>query len=104
MSTYIVNPVVVRMEESARGSIYKSIIAMGLRSRQINDQIKTQISERMADVIIDTDEAEGPNLDQIAISKEFDVIPKPTFLAMKEMLDRKIHMLNDEVVPVTDGE
>jgi len=50
MSTYIVNPVVVRMEESSKGSIYKSIVAMGMRSRQINDQIKTQISERMADV------------------------------------------------------
>lgn len=92
MSTYIVNPIVVRMEESAKGSIYQSIIAMGMRARQINDQIKTQISERMADVIVDTDESEGPNLDQIAISKEFDVIPKPTFLAMKEMLEGQIHV------------
>ena len=92
MSTYIVNPIVVRMEESAKGSIYQSIIAMGMRARQINDQIKTQISERMADVIVDTDETEGPNLDQIAISKEFDVIPKPTFLAMKEMLEGQIHV------------
>ncbi len=95
MSTYIVNPVVVRMEESAKGSIYESIVAMGLRARQINDQIKTQIYERLADVIIDSDEAEGPNLDQIAISKEFDRIPKPTFLAMKEMVGGQIHVKSD---------
>lgn len=87
MSTYIVNPVEVRMEESRKGSIYRSIVAMGMRSRQINDQIKTQIAERLADVIMDTDEAEGPNYDQIAISREFDLIPKTTFLAMKEQVD-----------------
>ena len=90
MSTYIVNPVVVRMEESSRGSIYKSIVAMGLRARQVNDQIKTQITERLADVIEETDEADGPNADQIAISKEFDKLAKPTFIAMREMLDGKI--------------
>lgn len=90
MSTYIVNPVVVRMSESDKGSIYESIVAMGQRARQVNDQIKTQISERLADVITDGDENEGPNADQIAISKEFDVIPKPTFIAMREMLDGKI--------------
>ena len=95
MSTYIVNPVKVRMEESAKGSIYKSIIAMGLRSRQINDQIRVQITERLADVIVDTDEAEGPNADQIAISKDFDLLPKPTFLAMKEMVSGQIHLRTD---------
>ena len=95
MSTYIVNPVKVRMEESAKGSIYKSIIAMGLRSRQINDQIRVQITERLADVIVDTDEAEGPNADQIAISKEFDLLPKPTFLALKEMVSGQIHLRTD---------
>ena len=95
MSTSIVNPVKVRMEESAKGSIYKSIIAMGLRSRQINDQIRVQITERLADVIVDTDEAEGPNADQIAISKEFDLLPKPTFLAMKEMVSGQIHLRTD---------
>lgn len=95
MSTYIVNPVEVRMEESAKGSIYESIVAMGQRARQINDQIKTQIYERLADVIVDTDENEGPNLDQIAISKEFDRVPKPTFLAMSEMVGGKIHVKSE---------
>ncbi|MFZ9869710.1 MAG: DNA-directed RNA polymerase subunit omega [Candidatus Kapaibacteriota bacterium] len=90
MSTYIVNPVVVRMQESEKGSIYESIVAMGLRARQVNDQIKTQITERLADVITDGEEADGPNADQIAISKEFDKIAKPTFIAMREMLDGKI--------------
>jgi len=103
MSTYIVNPVEVRMEESSKGSIYQCIIAMGMRSRQINDQIKTQISERMADVIIDTEETDTPNYDQMAISKEFDVIPKPTFLAMREMMDGRINVRMPET-PETAAE
>lgn len=97
MSTYIVNPVEVRMEESSKGSIYKSIVAMGMRSRQINDQIKNQIAERMADVIVEGDENEGPNYDQIAISREFDLLPKPTFLAMREMVDGHVSMRYPEV-------
>jgi len=84
-STYIVNPVEVRMVESAKGSIYQSIVAMGFRSRQINDQIKYQLTRRMEHVENDADESEGPNYDKLAISREFDVLAKPTFQAMKEI-------------------
>lgn len=84
MEKYVVNPIIVRMKESAKGSIYQSIVAMGFRARQINDDIKTELNNRMADVIGTNDESEGANFDQISISREFDKIPKPTFLAMRE--------------------
>lgn len=90
MSTYIVNPVVVRMKESSKGSIYQSIVAMGLRSRQINDNIKTQLSARLENVETDQDESEGPNFDKMAISREFDQLAKPTFLAMREIHDGQL--------------
>jgi DNA-directed RNA polymerase subunit K/omega len=99
MSTYVVNPVEVRMSESAKGSIYESIVVMGMRSRQINDQIKNQITARMADVITDTDETEGTNYDQLNISREFDILPKPTFLAMKEMVTGHIEYHMPEQPP-----
>ena len=83
----IVNPVEVKMKESARGSLYESIVAMGLRARQVNDQIKTQLQGKMADIITDSDETEGTNFDQLAVSREFDMVPKPTFIAMREMFD-----------------
>lgn len=83
----IVNPVEVKMKESARGSLYESIVAMGLRARQVNDQIKTQLQAKMADIITDGDESEGTNFDQLAVSREFDSVPKPTFIAMREMFD-----------------
>ena len=85
-----VNPILVRMQESEKGIIYQSIVAMGMRARQINDDIKNEIAERMTDIISDPNDADSTNFDQIAISREFDSIPKPTFLAMQEILDEKI--------------
>ena len=90
LEKYIVNPVLVRMKESARGSIYQSIVAMGFRSRIINDQIKQELQEKMADIPISNDESEGVNYDQLSISKEFDKLPKPTFIAMKEISEEKL--------------
>lgn len=89
MDTYSINPVVVRMKESAKGIVYQSIVALGMRSRQINDQIKNEIQTRLADVITDND-TETTNYDQIAISREFDNMLKPTFLAMREILNDKL--------------
>lgn len=78
------------MTESAKGSIYQSIIAMGFRARQINDQIKLELTDRMSSIVISQDETEGSNFDQLSISREFDRLPKPTFMAMKEISDDKI--------------
>lgn len=90
MDSYIVNPVKVRMKESERGLIYQSIVAIGFRSRQINDQIRMEIQDRMVDIINTNDNTDDINFDQIAISKEFDKMPKPTFIAMKEIFDGKL--------------
>jgi DNA-directed RNA polymerase subunit K/omega len=68
MEKYIINPVVVRMIESEKGSIYQSIVAMGMRARQINDDIKNELNNKMADIIPNTDESEGANLDQILLA------------------------------------
>lgn len=85
-----INPILVRMQESEKGIIYQSIVAMSMRSRQVNDDIKNEIADRMSDIIIDPNDTEGTNFDQIAISREFDTVPKPTFIAMQEILDKKM--------------
>jgi DNA-directed RNA polymerase subunit K/omega len=100
MEKYIVNPIKVRMKESAKGSIYQSIVAMGFRSRQINDYIRQELNLRMADVMPSGDENETINLDQLSISKEFDRLPKPTFIAMKEIYEERLKFsLKDQKLP-----
>ena len=90
MAKYIVNPIKVKMKESANGSIYESIVAMGYRARQINDDIKYELRLKMQDVVQNKDEAEPINQDQLAMCKEFEHLPKPTFIAMKEIYDKKL--------------
>ena len=91
MKDYIVNPVVLRAKVTDKSSIYEAIVAMGLRARQINDDIKMQLQARMQHISPIDDDNEFGNYDQLEISKEFDKIPKPTFLAMQEMLTDQIH-------------
>ena len=91
MEKYIVNPIVVRMKESEKGTVYQSIIAMGFRARQINDDFKAELTDRLADITVTTDDSEVTNFDQITVSREFDKYPKPTFLAMKEIMENKLH-------------
>ena len=88
-SKYIVNPILVKMKESQAGSIYQSIVAMGFRARQINDDIRYELRYRMQDVVHTSDEFEV-NADQLSISREFEKLPKATFIAMKEIYDNKL--------------
>ncbi len=90
MEDYLVNPVVVRTDASSRGSIYEAIVAMGMRSRRINDDVKEQLDARIDRLRPVDEESEFGNFDQMEISKQFDKIPKPTFLAMKEMLHEEL--------------
>ena len=93
------------MQESDKGMIYKSIVALGFRARQINDDIRNEIHTRLADVIDTSDASEGANFDQIAISREFDKMPKPTFIAMKEISEGKLRYdIPDLEVPVDKTE
>ncbi len=87
MAKYIVNPIEVRMIESQKRSIYQSIVAMGVRARQINADVKSEIMEQMEDIVPTADDNEIANADQVNISKKFEMMPKPSFIAMKEIFD-----------------
>jgi DNA-directed RNA polymerase subunit K/omega len=90
MAKYIVNPILLRMKESARGSIYQSIVALGMRSRQINDQIKSEFVIRAKDYLNNLEESDDAQKELFEISKDFDVIPKPNFIAMKELMNERL--------------
>lgn len=103
MRDYIVNPVALRSKVTDKSSIYEAIVAMGLRSRQINDDIKMQLQARMQHISPIDDDNEFGNYDQLEISKEFDKIPRPTFLAMKEMYNEQLsYDLNKSEVEIDD--
>ncbi|KXB97670.1 MAG: hypothetical protein AA908_06005 [Chlorobi bacterium NICIL-2] len=86
----LVNPIEVKMKASAQGSLYEAIVALGLRARQINDQIRNQYLARTYD-LAEREEDNETRAIKLEVSREFDRIPKPTFLAMREMFDDKLH-------------
>lgn len=90
MAKYLVNPILLRMKESERGSIYQSIVALGMRARQINDQIKSEFMIRAKDYLTNLEESEEAQKELFEISKDFDAIPKPNFIAMKELMNDKL--------------
>jgi DNA-directed RNA polymerase subunit K/omega len=93
-----IRPVDLKHATGGATSIYEAIVVMSRRARQINDELKENLSRRLESVMSTGDE-EGDitNFDQLEISREFDRIPKPTFLALDEMLDGEIeHRYRDE--------
>lgn len=89
MAKYIVDPVKVKVNESDNGSVYESIVAMGMRARQINDDIRYEMRLRFPD----NKDSESSNIaseDRLSVSKEFEAMAKPTFLAMKEIWDEDL--------------
>ena len=86
-----IRPVDLKQATGGATSIYEAIVVMSRRARQINDELKENLSRRLETVASHTDdEGDITNFDQLEISREFDRIPKPTFLALDEMLDGEI--------------
>ena len=73
---------------------------MGVRSRQINADMKREIVDQMEDIVPTSDDNEIANADQVLISKRFEQMPKPSFIAMKEIFEGEL----DYVIPALDKE
>lgn len=80
------------------GNIYEAIVATAKRSRQIHDDLKIELSQRLETIkaLTTTTEAEEDlevtttNPDQLKISLEFEQRPKPTETALEEMVAKKV--------------
>lgn len=87
-----IRPVDLKMVTGEASSLYEAIVIMSKRARQINDELKENFERRVAEIAADVDDDQEMinNPDQLIISKEFERLPKPTFIAIDEMLDSEI--------------
>lgn len=87
-----IRPVDLKQVTGDASSLYEAIVVMSKRARQINDEVKQNLDIQLETVMaqFEDDQEMANNPDQLAISKDFDRIPKPTFLAIDEMLDGEI--------------
>ena len=80
------------------GNIYQAIIVSAKRARQIHDDIKIELNQRLETLkaLNATPEPEDDlevtiaNPDQLKISLEFEKRAKPTELALEEVRERKV--------------
>ncbi len=85
--------------ESKVENIYESIVVLSKRAQQINEEIKIEFNQRLEEVQSklmseDSDEPETmetvTNPEQVLIAREFEKRPKPTQLAIEELLDSRL--------------
>lgn len=84
--------------ETESGNIYESIVVMSKRANQISTEMKEELTTKLQEFASSVDNLEEifENREQIEISKFYEKLPKPTSMAMTEMLEGKIYVRKPE--------
>jgi DNA-directed RNA polymerase subunit K/omega len=91
-------------------NVHESIVAASKRARQINEEIKIEFNQRIELITTKTEsetEENDVNPDQLRISLEFEKRPKPTDVALDELISTQLtwkYREKEEVVPLKEEE
>ncbi|RCK75942.1 MAG: hypothetical protein IGBAC_1217 [Ignavibacteriae bacterium] len=94
-----VKPIDLKRLEEKVENIYEAVIVLSKRAQQINEEIKIEFNQQieMIKSKLSSIYADDPdtmetyiNPDQVNIAKEFEKRPKPTQIAIDELLNDKI--------------
>lgn len=82
--------------EEKTGNIYESIVIMGKRAEQINQEMKSELIQKLDEFAAHTDSLEEvfENREQIEVSRFYERLPKATSIAVKEWLDNDVYYRN----------
>lgn len=78
------------------GNVYELVNILGKRANQISTEIKNELGKKLQEYssISDNLEEVFENREQIAISRYYEKLPKPTLMAIQEFDDNKIYYRN----------
>jgi DNA-directed RNA polymerase subunit K/omega len=91
-------------------NVHESIVAASKRARQINEEVKIEFNQRIELITTKTEsetEENDVNPDQLRISLEFEKRPKPTDVALDELISTRLtwkYREKEEVVPLKEEE
>ncbi len=76
------------------GNVYETVALLGKRSNQIGAKLKAELNEKLAEFGPAPDSLEEvvENREQIEIAKHYEALPKPTLMAIEQMLNGEIGM------------
>ncbi|MBX2979323.1 MAG: DNA-directed RNA polymerase subunit omega [Flavobacteriales bacterium] len=98
----------VSLLDKETGNIYESVAILGRRANQISLQVKEELTAKLEEFNLSSDNLEEvyENREQIEMSKLYERMPKPTALAIQEMLESKIYFRRpdqaEEIAPKKD--
>lgn len=98
-----IKPVDIEELTSKAKNVHEAIVAMSKRARQVNEEMKIEFNQRIEMFAPKTEASEAEeneiNPDQIKVSLEFEKRPKPTDVALDELLRSKLEWRYKEPEP-----
>ena len=89
------------------GNVYETVVILGRRANQISQQVKEELSGKLEEFAINTENLEEvyENPEQIELSKHYERLPKPVALAIQEIEEDKIYFRrgDEQAVPQNNG-
>ena len=84
--------------EAQTENIYEAISIIAKRATQINNDLKTELVDKLDEFATYNDSLEEvfENKEQIEVSKFYERLPKPHAIAVEEWLNQKIYHRNTE--------
>ncbi len=90
-----IKPVDFEKIKHQSSNIYEITVAMSRRAKEINEQLRSELEEKLAPFKMKTrnptNEAEADRVfpEQVSISVRFEKMPKPTITAIEEFAEKK---------------
>lgn len=86
-----IKPIDIEELTSRAKNVHEAIVAMSRRARQVNEELKIELNQRIAQLAPKLENPENPeeveiNPDQLKVSLEFERRPKPTDVALDELM------------------
>ena len=84
--------------EAPTGNIYEAISIISKRAAQINEDLKSELVDKLEEFATYNDSLEEvfENKEQIEVSKFYEKLPKPTAIAVDEWLNDKVYYRTPE--------
>lgn len=106
-----VRPIDIEKQFPKADGIYEAIIIASKRARQLHNEVKIELNQRLetlaqlTQTVETEDEADvSANPDQLKISLEFERRPKPTETALQELAEGKLEWRAREEEPAKTDE
>lgn len=105
-----IKPIDLEFFNAEGKNVHESIVATSKRARQINEDLKIEFNQRVEMFATKTEsetEENDVNPDQLKVSLEFEKRPKPTDIALDELLVGQLHWHYNEkpeVIPPKEEE